>query len=97
MSGSAFEKVKKLRTGKNIFTNYLKKNFFFEAEVIHVNFPRKGNVSTRFCSEKMYQKGFNPQPFTKDRVLTLVEAGGVCRGFVIQFLESKSYQWMYIT
>ena len=83
MFGGEYEKVKRLRTGKEHFTNYLRKNFSFEAEVIHVNFPRKGNVSIRFCSEKMYQKSFNPQPFTKDRVLTLVEAGGVCRGFVI--------------
>ena len=66
MFGGEYEKVKRLRTGKKHFTNYLrKKDFPFEAEVIHVIFPRKRNVSVRFCSEKMYQKSFNPQPLTK--------------------------------
>ena len=49
MFGGEYEKVKKLRTGKKHFYQLLeKKNFSFEAEVIHVNFPRKGNVSIRF-------------------------------------------------
>ena len=48
MFGGEYEKVKKLRTGKKHFYQLLRKKFSFEAEVIHVNFPRKGNVSIRF-------------------------------------------------
>ena len=60
MFGGAYEKVKKLRTGKKHFYQLLRKNFSFEAEVIHVNFPRKGNVSIRFCSKKCTKKASIP-------------------------------------
>ena len=91
-----YEKVKKLRTWKNISPNTWEK-VPFEAEVIFANFPKERKCVSNVMERKKCLKKRQSSAPHQTKGLTLVEAGGgleiLLRSVRYNFWSQKVTTW----